>query len=71
MADVFISYARADEDYAGRLAERLTELGLEVWWDRRLGSGDRPPSSGPAPMLVKCDGAVHRDVGLGCGRRPA
>ncbi len=39
MADVFISYARADEAFAERLAGALTAIGLEVWWDRRLGSG--------------------------------
>ncbi|MEL6317543.1 MAG: toll/interleukin-1 receptor domain-containing protein, partial [Pseudomonadota bacterium] len=40
MADVFISYARADEAFAERLAKRLEALGLSVWWDRRLLPGD-------------------------------
>ncbi len=33
MADVFISYAREDRVHAERLAEKLAEAGLDVWWD--------------------------------------
>ncbi len=39
MADVFISYARADRPQAERLASALTERGLTVWWDRGLTPG--------------------------------
>lgn len=39
MAHVFISYARADLDFAERLALRLQRAGLSVWWDRRLLAG--------------------------------
>jgi hypothetical protein len=35
MADVFISYARADDEaYAHRLHENLGAHGVDVWWDR-------------------------------------
>ncbi|MCI4663892.1 MAG: SUMF1/EgtB/PvdO family nonheme iron enzyme [Neomegalonema sp.] len=40
MADVFISYARADEPFAEQLAATLAALGLSVWWDRRLNTGE-------------------------------
>lgn len=40
MADVFISYARSDEAFAARLAGVLEALGLTVWWDRNLATGD-------------------------------
>ena len=39
MSDVFISYARADEAMAQVLVERLTALGLDVWWDRMIPEG--------------------------------
>lgn len=33
--DVFISYGRADsKDFAATLCNRLTALGLEVWYDQ-------------------------------------
>ncbi|WP_454857515.1 TIR domain-containing protein [Promicromonospora soli] len=38
---VFISYARADKDYADRLAEMLTDCGATVWYDHNLASGER------------------------------
>ena len=36
MADVFISYARADEAIARRVAKALERAGLDVWWDADL-----------------------------------
>jgi len=36
MADVFISYARADWSVAKALADELLLLGYEVWWDAEL-----------------------------------
>ena len=36
MADVFISYARADEPVARRVARSLEGAGIEVWWDAEL-----------------------------------
>jgi hypothetical protein len=41
MAQVFISYAKADRPDAGRLAEFLQEQGFSVWWDRELVGGDQ------------------------------
>lgn len=36
MADVFLSYARADEAVARRVAKGLEAAGLRVWWDADL-----------------------------------
>jgi len=36
VADVFISYARADEGMARRVAKALEAGGLDVWWDADL-----------------------------------
>ncbi|HEY7005493.1 MAG TPA: TIR domain-containing protein, partial [Sphingomicrobium sp.] len=36
MADVFISYARADEAVARRVAKALEAAGLSTWWDADL-----------------------------------
>lgn len=36
MADVFISYARATESLARRVAEALIAEGYDVWWDSKL-----------------------------------
>lgn len=35
-AGVFVSYARADEAIARRVAARLEDAGHEVWWDQHL-----------------------------------
>jgi len=40
MADVFISYARADRDAAAALAARLEAQGFAVWWDSALTGGE-------------------------------
>lgn len=43
MADVFISYSRADKAVAAELAEDLTNSGVEVWWDSDLYAGQHFP----------------------------
>jgi hypothetical protein len=40
VARVFISYAREDKPVVEFLAEGLTHVGHEVWWDADLGAGD-------------------------------
>jgi hypothetical protein len=40
MADIFLSYARADTAVASALAESLSDLGWSVWWDREMRSGE-------------------------------
>ena len=39
MADIFISYARADRPRAERLAQALERTGSSVWWDREIPPG--------------------------------
>ena len=39
MADIFISYARADRDRIGKLASALEAQGYSVWWDRHIAGG--------------------------------
>lgn len=39
MADVFLSYATEDRDRIRPIAEALTELGWDVWWDRQIPAG--------------------------------
>jgi hypothetical protein len=39
MADVFISYAREDQEQVKRLVEALEKLGLSVFWDRTIPVG--------------------------------
>ena len=40
MADVFISYAKADRPLALKLAAMLEAEGWKVWWDTSLIPGD-------------------------------
>ena len=40
MADVMISYARADEPEADQLARRLAADGFDVWFDREIPPGE-------------------------------
>jgi hypothetical protein len=40
MADVFISYSKADHDLALNLSALLEAEGWSVWWDKSLKSGD-------------------------------
>ena len=39
MADIFISYAKADKDNARMLAEALEDRGWSVWWDSKIPTG--------------------------------
>ena len=39
MADIFISYARADRPRAETLAAALHQTGWSVWWDREIPPG--------------------------------
>lgn len=39
MSDIFISYASADKPQASLLAEKLSEQGWRVWWDRQIQAG--------------------------------
>ncbi len=39
MADIFISYANKDREWASRLADALEACGWSVWWDRHIIAG--------------------------------
>jgi TolB-like protein len=39
LADIFISYARADRDKIGPLTSALEQAGWSVWWDRHIDGG--------------------------------
>jgi hypothetical protein len=39
MADVFVSYAREDQDWVRQLARALIDEGLTVWWDQSIPTG--------------------------------
>jgi hypothetical protein len=39
MADVFISYSRADQDRVRKLADAIEKSGLTVWWDKEISTG--------------------------------
>ncbi|WP_265529279.1 TIR domain-containing protein [Sphingomicrobium marinum] len=39
MADIFLSYARADQPRVEKLAAALEEAGYSLWWDKHLRSG--------------------------------
>jgi TIR domain len=40
MADIFISYSKADRELALKLSAYLESEGWSVWWDKSLGAGD-------------------------------
>src|SRR5512132_4023585 len=40
MADIFLSYAQEDLNFAEKLAKALEKRGWSVWWDRSLAAGD-------------------------------
>lgn len=35
--EVFVSYAREDEELAGQIVENLESKGIRVWWDKKIG----------------------------------
>jgi WD40 repeat protein len=41
VSEVFISYSHHDQAYVVDLARHLTQAGLTIWYDYRLGAGDR------------------------------
>ena len=41
MADIFISYSRDDKEFASQLVSTLEGFGWSVWWDHRIGGGER------------------------------
>ncbi len=41
MSDIFISYAREEKPFVGRLAAALEAEGLSVWWDPEIPTGRR------------------------------
>ena len=40
MADVFVSYSRADRERVGTVSRCLEESGRSLWWDKQLASGE-------------------------------
>ncbi len=40
MSHIFVSYSRADSDYARRLVDHLTRAGFNVWMDNRIDHGE-------------------------------
>lgn len=40
MADVFISYKRADREWAERISGALRDVGISCWWDTSLVAGE-------------------------------
>jgi TolB-like protein len=54
---VFLSYARADERKASRLAETLGAAGLDVWWDAMIEGGAVFAKSIEA-ALTSCDAVI-------------
>ena len=55
MADLFISYARADQPFAEQLAALMEQQGWSVWWDRDLVPGNI------------FDEVIERELGLASG----
>lgn len=41
MADIFLSYARADQPRIERIAKALEQAGYSVWWDRHIEGGSQ------------------------------
>jgi formylglycine-generating enzyme required for sulfatase activity len=41
MADIFVSYTRADQEIVGRIVALLEAQGWSVWWDTRIAGGER------------------------------
>ncbi len=53
----FLSYARADQERASKLAEALKAAGLEVWWDALIEGGAAFAKSIEA-ALDRCDAVI-------------
>jgi hypothetical protein len=45
LADIFISYAKADRNLAQQLAAHLEAQGRTTWWDTDVGAGQSPRST--------------------------
>ncbi|MFN2099817.1 TIR domain-containing protein [Altererythrobacter sp. MF3-039] len=41
LADIFLSYSRADQPQIQQLAEKLTDAGYSLWWDQNIQGGKR------------------------------
>ena len=42
MADIFVSYAREDQDWVARFSKALQHsIGLEIWWDHSILAGEQ------------------------------
>lgn len=41
MTKVFLSYSRSDSDLVSSIGDLLTEIGFDVWWDKRILPGER------------------------------
>ncbi len=54
---VFLSYARADQKQAAKLAEALEAAGLKVWWDAMIEGGAVFAKSIEA-ALTSCDAVI-------------
>jgi TolB-like protein len=54
---VFLSYARADQKQAARLAKTLEAAGLDVWWDAMIDGGAVFAKSIEA-QLTRCDAVI-------------
>src|SRR4051812_48075821 len=59
MADIFLSYARADKDAAAALARDFKEAGLNVFWDMEsIKAGDEWQSR-IQETLPKCQAVIY------------
>ncbi len=73
--DIFISYAREDEEWVRPLAAELERRGRSVFWDRRIPAGKSWRSHiGKAVKAARCvvvvwSAALGR-VEVGAARRP-
>jgi hypothetical protein len=68
MADIFISYSKADRDLARKLSVALESEGWTVWWDRSLKAGDeyRPEISielakARVAIVIWSDTSIHSE----------
>ena len=68
MAQVFISYTKADSEAAGALASDLKAKGYDVWWDTELYAGQRYPAKiveelhkAEAVIAIWSDASVNGD----------